>query len=483
MAHYIRKVGLTVFINGLSTFVTLISAAITVRLLLRAVGTIDYGLLMLVSSVVGFISFSDFGTTTAVANQISYFFAEKKHTDITELFSGTAFFLGIIILGIWGILAILFLTKAISMQFLFGVDTSLVPKTLYLFFIILFFTSANFLFNSLFVSLYSGLNELPRYNLINFIYVVLNSVLFIIFLLYKPSIITVALFQGVSIFIRLIFYIIATKLFFKWLKISYHFRLIKKVFPLLKYSIVFVALSLCNSLIGKTDLLVISHILGLGMVAIYSISDRLFRLPANLLQLADPASPTIAMEYKKNNIAKLATMYVQIVRMHTIARVTVFSFLLLYARQIISIWAGAHLYYGNALFIGIFISFFLYTWVGPHFVFINAMFKHTKTLVPVVLSAIINLGASILLAQRIGLVGVILGTIIGNVTTTVIYLPWVLKKILPIHPLAELLKIIGSFIVPALVMGTAYFISVHYVSSIWLQLALGTLNFAVYAGC
>jgi O-antigen/teichoic acid export membrane protein len=109
------------------------------------------------------------------------------------------------------------------------------------------------------------------------------------------------------------------------------------------------------------------------------------------------------------------------------------------------------------------------------------MFKHTKTLVPVVLSAIINLGASILLAQRIGLVGVILGTIIGNVTTTVIYLPWVLKKILPIHPLAELLKIIGSFIVPALVMGTAYFISVHYVSSIWLQLALGTLNFAVYA--
>lgn len=267
MAHYIRKVGLTVFINGLSTFVTLISAAITVRLLLRAVGTIDYGLLMLVSSVVGFISFSDFGTTTAVANQISYFFAEKKHTDITELFSGTAFFLGIIILGIWGILAILFLTKAISMQFLFGVDTSLVPKTLYLFFIILFFTSANFLFNSLFVSLYSGLNELPRYNLINFIYVVLNSVLFIIFLLYKPSIITVALFQGVSIFIRLIFYIIATKLFFKWLKISYHFRLIKKVFPLLKYSIVFVALSLCNSLIGKTDLLVISHILGLGMLA------------------------------------------------------------------------------------------------------------------------------------------------------------------------------------------------------------------------
>jgi O-antigen/teichoic acid export membrane protein len=340
MSEYIRKVGLTVIINAVSTFVGILSSALTVRLLLHAVGQVDYGLLVLVSSVVGFISFSDFGTTTAVSNQISYYFAEKKYPDIIELFNGMAFFLGFIILGVWAVLAILFLTKVLSMSLLFGVESSLASKTFSLFFIVLFFSSTNFLFNALFVSFYKGVNELPKYNTINFIYIIVSSTSYIIFLLFNPNILGVAIFQGISVLVRLVFYISATKVFFKWLKLSRNLLLIKKIFPLLKHSLLFVILSLCNSLIGKTDLLVISHVLGLSMVAVYSVSDRLFRLPANLLQLAEPASPAIAIEYQKNNYTKLAAMYVQVIRMHMIARLTFFSFLLLYAKNIISLWVG-----------------------------------------------------------------------------------------------------------------------------------------------
>jgi len=476
-----RKIALGMLTGTLPTIIGVISAIMTVPLFIHAVGRDDYGLFLVVSSVIGFISLTDFGITPAVTNQISFLVAEKRHSEISDLFSSGVSLFSLIILLIWVVLGVLFFTKIISMQFLFGIKDVQVIKATYIFFILLFFHSANILFGAIFQSLFFGLNEIPRYNILNSIYLIVYSTGFIIFLFFQPSIISIAIFQGLFSAIKLVMLILVGKLSFKWLKVSLRVSLIKKVFPLLKHSIVFVWLSICNSLIGRTDLLVISHILGVGAAPIYNITNRIFVLPATFFQFADPAQPSVAIEYKNNNIPVLQKLYTQVVRMHMIVRIAVLSFILFFSKELISLWVGKDFFQGYLLVAIFFLSVIIYSWVGPHFVFINAMFKQKVELIPLILSAIINLVLSIILARKIGLLGVVLGTVVGNMLTTVFYLPYYLKKQIPIRPFYELRKIIFSFLIPFCCLFLLYYVSRILYGNLFIWVPYFILSLCIYA--
>jgi peptidoglycan biosynthesis protein MviN/MurJ (putative lipid II flippase) len=108
------------------------------------------------------------------------------------------------------------------------------------------------------------------------------------------------------------------------------------------------------------------------------------------------------------------------------------------------------------------------------------MFKHSKTLWPVALSAAINLFFSIFLAKKIGLSGIVIGTIMGNLCITVFYLSIVLKRVLPIYPLKEFFTIIAAFIIPFAWLGILYYINIYAIPYTIIQLMFFPIAFLMY---
>lgn len=477
MKEYMRAISSGSVAIGLSTVLALVSSVITVPLFLRAVGPDLYGLFIVISIVVGFVSIGDFGVLNAVANKISYLLVEKKYRDISELFSGTLLFLLFVAIVFWVLVGVVFLSGVVSVGDLFGVNDQMEMVAEPVFYLLLFFGGIQLFFGGALASLFRGLNALARFHIVQSWYVICYSFVFIFFLLLRPSIISIVLFQGFASTVRILCLFVYVQRRFSWLVVCPHIRLVYKIRPLIKHSLTFFVLMFGNSLIGKTDGLVISHVVGVGAVTPFSLSDRLFKLPSSAVRIAEAAESSVAALYKKNDLSGMVVLYSRVLRMNILGKMVPLFFLFVYSRELITLWVGAEFFYGY-LFTGLFFfSYMLYAWVGPHFVFINAMFKHQSEVVPMVANVCINLVVSIILARHMGIIGVIIGTIAGNLLTNVLYLPFFLRRFISVRPFTELFHILIRFLLPATVL-----ICMHILVVSWLQVDLWGVLCALLSG-
>ncbi len=464
MKEYVRTISSGSVAIGLSTVLALVSSIITVPLFLRAVGTDLYGLFIVISAVIGFVSIGDLGVLNAVANKISYLLAEKRYKDISELFSGTLLFLLLVAVVFWVLVGLVFVSGVVSVGDLFGVDNQMEIVAEPVFYLLLFFGGVQLFFGGALVALFRGLNALARFHIVQSWYIICYSVTFVFFLLLRPSLISIVLFQGIASTVRILCLFVYAQRRFAWLILYPRLRFVYKIRPLVRHSVMFFVLMFGNSLIGKTDGLVISHVVGVGAVTPFSLSDRLFKLPSSAVRVAEAAESSVAALYQKNDLPGMAVLYTHVLRMNILGKMVPLFFLFVYSRELITLWVGAEFFYGH-LFTGLFFfSYMMYAWVGPHFVFINAMFKHQSEIVPMVANVCINLVVSIILARHLGVVGVIIGTIAGNLFTNVLYLPFFLRRFISVRPFRELFHILIRFVLPAAVLTLMHIFIVS-----WLQ--------------
>lgn len=461
--------------------VTVIAGVITVPLLLRAVGDDVYGLYIALTALVGFVSLTDFGLTTAVRNKISYLHARKAFQEINRLVSGALFFFSIIILPIFLLSLSLLLADAAPLQFLLSIRPQLLDIAVILFILILLMTLFNISISNIVRSLYYGLQKIHVYNLFQAVYNVLFVTAFIFFLLSKPDIISIALFHLAGTLIRFIILLGLAKYRFSWFRITLQPNSVRSIFPLIKSSLLFFWLALAASLIVRTDTIIVSHYLGTVSVAVFAITHKLFQLPSEMVSLAEVSSPTIAYHYEKKDLSTLTTVYRQVLRLNLILRLTVAGFLLLYAKPLIAAWVGPELFAGQGVIIAFFLMYMMYAWIGPHMSFINAMSIHKSLALPFLVNVVLNLIVSIILVQYIGLLGIVIGTLAGGVVTTSIIGPLVLKRHLKIKPLKELTRVIVTSLVPFAVLVVIYLSTQNLSALLSVKLLLAATTFAIFA--
>jgi len=85
------------------------------------------------------------------------------------------------------------------------------------------------------------------------------------------------------------------------------------------------------------------------------------------------------------------------------------------------------------------------------------------------LEATLNIALSVLFVQVWGLVGVALGTVVANMITVGIYLPYTLKKYIPIQPVKELFTLVIHLSIPVAVLVMLWSITMYYMN-IWGQI-------------
>lgn len=437
MGH-IKTIGLGTITGTISNAVALAAGIITVPLLVRNLGTEAYGLLGVVSSIVGFVGMADLGLTSTIMNAMSYAKAREDYRAVSLLYSGGLLVYTPLILVLFGIAAFVIYAPWFSLAKLLSIPPALEGVAELTILVMLGYTMVNAFLGGVVKAVYHGVNEVALYNTIQTVYNVAFALVFIAYLLWgNVTLLGVAFVQGAGSLVRLVMQHVIARIRYPWLSFVMSTKSVHAIRPLLRYSAILFLTVTATVILERSDNIVIAHFVGLAAVASYSLAYKLFSLPSAMMPIVTASAPTVAMLYEKKDWDGIGRFYRQILRANVVVKFTVFSFLLVFAREIITAWVGRDLFAGYVTVIAIWCAFMLFVWNGSHALFFWAMQKFTPELKANVAAIVINLALSIALVQKIGIAGVAIGTAVSFLVVNAWYLPWQLRRIMPIHPVRE----------------------------------------------
>lgn len=194
----------------------------------------------------------------------------------------------------------------------------------------------------------------------------------------------------------------------------------KIVPPSLKYA----AMMLGGILILQTDNIVIASILGPAAVPDYQAVARVVSVMMSLsLMLVISSVPLVSQAHARGEISVILQLLGRNLRVTLSVMGVLGSFLACFADRLIAVWLGPHHFVGFPVVWTLLIVMLLEahhqamaasTMAAGHIVF----------LVPALLAGVLNIGISIALAHRLGLIGVVLGTLMAQVVTNNWYVPY-----------------------------------------------------------
>ncbi len=200
---------------------------------------------------------------------------------------------------------------------------------------------------------------------------------------------------------------------------------------IMSHGMLFFILQIAGLVVFNTDNLIIAHFIGAEQVTPYAVTLRLVSFASVLQSFLVPSLwPAFSEAYVSHDLAWVRTIYRRIMRA-TLLTVTSAALLLGFAgRWIISIWAGKAAVPNSVLLWG------MCFWIVLLAITVNqaALLAATQRLVLQAvcggLAAVVNLTLSIVLVERIGVIGVLLATIISYLLFIILPQAWEVRRIL-----------------------------------------------------
>ena len=190
-------------------------------------------------------------------------------------------------------------------------------------------------------------------------------------------------------------------------------------------------LQIAALVVFNSDNLVVAHFLGPVEVASYSVTWRLVSYAAIAQTLIAPALwPAFSEAFSRNDLPWIRRTYYRTLRLTT---GVAFGFTLVLAvagRAMIAIWAGPQAVPSHALVLLMCAWILLSTVMNNVSIVLTSRGDTRLQAWCSVLAAVLNLVLSIYWVQRIGSIGVILGTIVSYLAVVVVPVLWKVSRIL-----------------------------------------------------
>lgn len=261
----------------------------------------------------------------------------------------------------------------------------------------------------------------------------LASLIFVIYL--KLSIVQYAIINSLISLFPLILSIFA---FIKiWKKNSSSSAIIKieKVgyYYLISNSFYFFLNAIGGLILCNTDSLIISHYLGLGKAAEYAVMFKFFTILFMIVtQLINVVNPLFPLFIKENKREMLSQLFDSLIRIFPVIGGFIFIVLFGVFKDFVILWThnpNIFIGYLSCFSMGLY-CYFLCSSIVPYYVIVSL--NYSKEIYKLtLLEAIINLMLSIYLVNKIGIAGVVLGTLIAHVVTMFTLVPFKLNKLMP----------------------------------------------------
>jgi len=464
-------VGPTIFV-AISKIATVVSSIILIRVGLATFGAEQYALLTLVLSTLAILGMADFGMGAAIRNYISNEKTNGNWDKINQAISSfTLLYLGI---GFF-----IFMMCLLSVQFhllpwssIFNVQGNLVPIASRLIIIVGLIMVVKVI-ASLWLNVFQGLQMVSWIYKFNTALSLIQIIVIWIAMKIVPKIEVYCFLRGIFLSFTVVILIPIAFRIFPNLRPKFPNSFWTVMKPLLFPSILFFILMINAFIFTSTDNLVLTHLVGLKSITFYSLSYKLFAFPADFLgSIGVVLWPLLSCLSAENRKTDLQVYYTWILRYTIVAFLGPILFILMVSDILLEVWLGKGYFQGFPLMIIFASTTIIFAWGGIHALFCNSMGKLKFQVIASSFGVIINIVLSIILARKIGQIGVAIGTLCGTLVGTALPLSWYVSKLITVNPIKELRQVLQSYIGSLIFLISALFLIRICALNVYLELFL-----------
>jgi len=183
--------------------------------------------------------------------------------------------------------------------------------------------------------------------------------------------------------------------------------------------------------IQNTDQILAGRLVSLEAVTVMVLTGRLFTLATTVLfQFARGARPMLGQLIGQNDLERVEQVYRQLFMLSTGIAVAVAMALWAGNGIFIRAWVGADLYGGAWLGLAFAVNILVNTWMQPALSLLASMMIARQQAQIRLVEAGLNLVLSLWLAQYFGIVGIVMGTSLAGICTSLLYLPYLVSRTL-----------------------------------------------------
>lgn len=410
----------SIFTGYLSFTVNILVTILLTPFLIYYLGRSGYGLWVTLGSLLGYVSLLDLGLYTTSTK----FVAEcRGRSDPNGLntFIATAF-VTYLIMGFVALGSSIFLSFYLAELFPVSSDLATVGKP----FLLVAGTSLALSFPlSLLNGILFGFQRLDVLNLINTLGSVCNGFFSVMALKIGSGMVGVA-------WVGLATNVLTAALKWSFIRREFpHVRIQPGLFDAavlkktLSYAFYVFLVSVGAQVVFNTDNIIIGKFLGIAAVTSYAVAFRLsFILMQGVFKVVDVLPPTFSELYSLRDTAKLRALFVQSSKFSVGLAVPITIVLVLFGEDIIRLWVGRENFVGMPTLLGLAALTFMHSFVHPGAVMLLTNAGRVRAVCFFnIAEAVLNLVLSIALVRRMGVLGVILGTVFAQALTNLWYLP------------------------------------------------------------
>ncbi|MBD2766418.1 oligosaccharide flippase family protein [Hymenobacter sp. BT664] len=186
---------------------------------------------------------------------------------------------------------------------------------------------------------------------------------------------------------------------------------------------------LATQIILFTDRLVIGKVLSLSLVTVFSLTVRIPEVGMSLLGLVTSNSlPAIAEIVEHEGSARTRVYFNRLMLVIVTLSMTAFWLMLSLDEWFIRLWVGNSFFAGQQVLTLALIIMVQQTIARTGTFFLNAKGIARSVSFAAIVEAVLNLTLSIGLSYRLGMIGILLGTILAALLTSTWFVPYQLKK-------------------------------------------------------
>ncbi len=383
-------------------------ALITTPYIVHKLGNDAYGVLALVTSVLGFFAFFDLGVTNAAVKYIAESYAKNDTKEISKIIgSSLSVFLTV---GALGGTLIALMTSTLVQKVL-KIPSAYVSDSIFAFYI----ASCGFVLNMV-VGVFASIPKaIQRYDLTTKVNLIIGtsltlSIVLTVYLGYGLK--HVVILNFLSSLGSLLAYILVTKKYLKGVSIKIHFdsSTFRKLFQFGMYSLIVI---ISSAVYYQLDRLLIGSFLGSASVAYYvvpaSVATAMFSLIVSLMGVVFPLCSHL---YATGEHEKLRELFLKANKYAFIFVVSLASPVIVLSTQIMTIWMGADYSVKSSAVLVILTLSVVFNSLGiiPYYILDGIGMPGVNAKVAI-LTAIMNISLCLLLIPRLGLIGAALSNL------------------------------------------------------------------------
>jgi len=393
-------------------------------------GDSAYGVWVLMGSLTGYMGLLDLGVRGAVTRYVASFHTQRNHQEASRVVSAALLIfigLGLVAVGIAVALAFLALKSFnIPLEFQKSAQIVLILSGL---------TVATSLIGGVFGGVIAGLQRFDRTNAIEISTTLLRSAAVVIALAGGRGLVSLSLIHLFFSSLALTLNLIVSRRTYPELRPQFG-ELDRRYFQIIfSFSAYAFLLHISNYLIFYTDSVVIGAVLPISSVTFFGIAGNLINYSRALVSgISTTMTPMMSSLQAAGAKVELERVLLKGMRYATLIVLPIGITFIVRGHTFISLWMTPRLAdHSSPLLTILTVALFFAAATQVATAAVLGMNRH-KSLVPIVLAeAIANLGLSIILVRRMGIVGVAWGTALPSLAVSLLFWPIYMRSALSIN--------------------------------------------------